>query len=88
MVSTAPLMMVVGVVVVTTLAIRWRGDVVKTYFFQPIDNGRTLGAAALGLLLVAVWLQSGTPWKVLTSLLIIAFAVAYVAFEKPHRDIK
>ncbi len=88
MLGTVPVLLVVGVIVATVLAIRWRSNVVRTYFFEPIDNGRTLGAAVLGSLIVFVWLQSGTPWKVLTSLLIIAFGVAYVVFEKPHRDIK
>lgn len=82
------LALILVVTVVTALAIRWRSNVVRTYFFEPIDNGRTLVAALFGLVLVAVWIRSGTPWKVVTSLLIVAFAVSYVLFEQPHRDIK
>lgn len=80
--------LIIAVAVVTALAIRWRGDVVRTYFFQPVEQGRLLAATLIGALLVAVWIRSGTPWKVVTSLLLVAFAVAYIAFEQPHRDLK
>jgi hypothetical protein len=88
MLGTVPVLLVVGVIVATVLAIRWRKNVVRTYFFEPIENGRTLVAVVFGVLIVFVWLRSGTPWKVVSSLLLIAFGVAYIAFEKPHRDIK
>lgn len=87
-VATSAVALIVGVVILMLVAIKLRGDVVETYFFQPIEQGRLLGATLLAGLLVATWVRSGTPWKVFTSLLIVAFAVAYVAFEQPHRDIK
>lgn len=76
------------VVVGTALAIHFRGSMVRAYFFEPLEQGRLLAGALLAVLIVATWIRSGTPWKVVTALLIVAFAVAFIAFEQPHRDIK
>ena len=80
--------LILFVVVGTALAIRLRGDIVRAYFFEPLEQGRLLAGALLAVLIVATWIRSGTPWKVVTSLLLVAFAVAFLAFEQPHKDIK
>lgn len=79
---------ILAVVLGTAVAIKFRGDVVRTYFFEPLEQGRLAVGAMLAVLIVATWIRSGTPWKVVTSLLLVAFAVAFIVFEKPHRDIK
>ena len=80
--------LVIAVVLATSLAIYFRGDMVRAYFFEPLEQGRLLGGALLAILIVVTWVRSGTPWKVVTALLLVAFVVAFVAFEQPHRDIK
>lgn len=82
------LAVILVVVVGTALAIHFRSDIVRTYFFEPLEQGRLFAGALLALLIVATWIRSGTPWKVVTSLLIVAFAVAFLVYEQPHRDIK
>lgn len=84
----AILALVLVVVVLTALAIRVRPEVVRTYFFEPLEQGRLLGALLIGVILVWTWLRSGVGWKMVVSLLLIAFAVAFVVFEQPHKDIR
>lgn len=80
--------LVISVVALTAVAIYLRGDMVRAYFFEPLEQGRLAIGALVAILLVATWVRSGTPWKVLTALLLVAFVVAYIAYEQPHRDIK
>lgn len=80
--------LILAVVAFTAFAIYTRGDIVRTYFFEPFEQGRLLAATLLAVLIIATWIRSGTPWKVVSALLLVAFATAFIVFEKPHQDIK
>lgn len=79
---------ILGAIVVTLLAIKLRRDLVRTYFFDPLEQGRLLAGAVIAILLISTWIRSGVAWKTVTALLIVAFGVAFIVFEQPHKDIR
>lgn len=84
--------LVIGIVVlialVTVSAIKLRPDTVRTYFFEPLEQGRLLGAGLIVIILVWTWLQSGIGWKVVTAMVLVAFSVAFIVFEQPHKEVR
>jgi len=79
----------VAAVVVLTLGAIWVSeDAVQAYFFGPLERGRALGAVLIGGLIVLTWLRSGVGWKIVAAMVIVAFGVAFVYFEEPHRDVR
>lgn len=80
--------LVAAVVVVTALAIKLKPDIVQAYFFEPLEQGRLLGAAIIAIVLIWTWVMSGVGWKVVTALLLVAFATAFFLIEEPHRDVR
>lgn len=82
------LAIVLVVVVLTGALIRLRPDVVRAYFYNPIEQGRTIGAAVFAAIFIWTQLQGGLGWTFIAAILLIAFAVAYIAYEEPHKDIR
>ncbi len=89
MTSDAILVTLSILTVLFTLAlIRWRRQAVKEYFFNPIENGRTVLGAFILIAGVVTALKSGVAWMMLLALVGIAFGVAYLEYEQPHKEIR
>lgn len=80
--------LVVVTIVVTWLLVRARPGDVRRYFFAPIENGRTVIGGLILLAGVITALQSGVAWMVMLALIGVAFAVTFVYYEEPHKDIR
>jgi len=72
----------------TVALIRWRPRAVREYFFNPIENGRTLLGALILIAGVITALNSGVAWMMLLALVGVAFATTYFYFEEPHKEIR
>lgn len=86
--SSLIIALVAATVLVTAALLIWRPLLVRDFFYEPIEQGRTI----LGLLLVSIgaWvaLNSGVAYQMFIALLGIAFVVSYIYFEQPHEDIR
>lgn len=80
--------LVVGTAVVTLGLLAMYPDRMRNLFYEPVQSARNV----IGILLAAVasWvaLNSGVAWQMGLALIGIAFVVAFVYFEEPHRDIR
>lgn len=81
-----------GLVIVTILGtvalLRLYPTATRRYFFEPIENGRTAAGAFFLVIGVIYALQSGVAWMVLLAIVGIAFAVSFIYFEEPHKEIR
>lgn len=86
--ETLIIALVAVTIAVTGFLLARRPDTVRRYFFEPIENGRMI--VGLLVLVLASWtfLRSGVAWLMLVALLGIAFAVTFVYFEEPHKEIR
>jgi cobalamin synthase len=80
--------LVVVTILATVAAARLYPTATRAYFFEPIESARTVGGAVLLLFAVVTFLQSGVAWLMLVAILLLAFAVTFVYFEEPHKEIR
>ena len=78
---------VVAVAFLTWLAIQIRPNMVRAYFFDPLESGRTLAGGVLAALFVWVGLQGGFGVLFLAAIVVVAFATAFLIIEQPHKDV-
>ena len=78
---------VVAVAFLTWLAIQIRPNMVRAYFFDPLESGRTLAGGVLAALFVWVGLQGGFGVLFIAAIVVVAFATAFFIIQQPHKDV-
>jgi hypothetical protein len=90
-VAVSEVVRVVGIVAVvvalTFLALLFRRDLVRTYFFDPLESGRNIAGGLFVIVFVWTGLRGGFGWMFVASIVAIAFVTAYVIIEQPHKDV-
>lgn len=81
------IVVVISVAFLTWLAIQMRPNIVRAYFFDPLESGRTLAGGVLAALFVWVGLQGGFGILFFAAIVVVAFATAFVIIEQPHKDV-
>jgi len=80
--------LVIVTVAVTVALIKLKPNALKRYWYQPIENGRTILGGLILAAGVVTFLYSGVAYLMLAALAGIAFAVTFVYYEEPHKDIR
>lgn len=87
--STTSLVLIVALTVaVTVVLLMSYPRTLRDYFFEPIENARTVLGLLIGAVSIYSALKSGVAWMMVLALGGIAFGVAFVYYREPHKEIR